>query len=98
MFCVLEDDKEPTLRIEQNSNESRIFNPVLKKAGRDKYVPSDNITELALKNDQLYFIDTNFMHSGVAGRPESKRIAFVCEISNKLKNFARGSVGVRQEP
>lgn len=98
MFFVLEPDNEPTLLIESNSGINRMLNPVLSEKKRKSYKPKSDISSIRFLPGHVYFVDTNYMHSGIKGVTDSIRIAFVCEISNKYKKYARGRVGPRSEP
>ena len=97
IFFVFEEDINPTLNVEKYSARARIFDPILSKDERSSYTPKHDITQIRFIPDTGYFVDTNFMHSGVKGDQGSTRIAFVCELSNRFKRFARGRVGPRSE-
>tara|TARA_A100001015_G_C14992968_1_gene714862 strand:+ start:51 stop:779 length:729 start_codon:yes stop_codon:yes gene_type:complete len=98
LFFVFEPDVNPTLYIEKSSGYSRIFKPVLSKKDRISYVPKHEISKIGFRPDMGYFVDTNYMHAGVKGQSGQSRVAFVCEISNRLKRFSRGRVGPRADP
>lgn len=98
MFYVIEPDTQPTLLIEKRSGANRILNPILSDIERKTYKPKNDISNIQFMPGYCYFIDTNFMHSGIKGVQNTIRVAFVCEISNKYKKYARGRVGPRSEP
>ncbi len=97
MFFVLEDDPYPSLNIEKNSGVNRFFNPILNKSQRENHNPKNNIQKIKMFKENAYLIDTNFMHHGSKHIKDFIRVAFVVEISNKLKNFSRGKIGIRKE-
>ena len=65
------------------------------KAQRASYTPTGDIMEVRTVRNKVSVFDTNAIHCGANGEPNSFRHLLMIEMSHPLKTFTRGKVGRR---